>query len=164
MWFENLMGFVEESPEQVRANIEHDGETLVFRVNGQRVRCGRLETPSLAELRRSAMSLNPGLATTVTEVVGDVGTLHRDPDNARALFQAASQFNLLEMSTGVRSNIATFSGDPARRRPLPAVHLPRRSANWLITTSSPLGNSATILSCTPMASRKRRNVLRYISD
>ncbi len=98
MWFERLMGFVEESPDQVRANIEHDGETLVSRVNGRRVTCGRLETPSLAELRRSTVSLTQGGAQTATEVVGDVTALHEDPGNAGALFQAASQFNLLEMT------------------------------------------------------------------
>ena len=98
MWFERLMGFVEESPEQVRANIERDGETLVSRVNGRRVRCGRLEIPSLAELRRFSVSPTQGGDATATEVVGSVAALHRDPGNAGALFQAASQFNLLEMT------------------------------------------------------------------
>ncbi len=98
MWFERLMGFVEQSPDQVRANIKHDGETLVSAVNGRRVTCGRLETPSLAELRRSTVGPTQGGARTATEVVGDVTALHEDPGNAGALFQAASQFNLLEMT------------------------------------------------------------------
>ncbi len=98
MWFESLMGFVEESPGQVRTNIEHDGEILISRVNGRRVRCGRLETPSLADLRRRTADTAEGLAATVSEVVGDVVTFHQDTDNAGALFQAASQFNLLEMT------------------------------------------------------------------
>ncbi len=34
----------------------------------------------------------------VSTVVGDVGQLHRDPANRHALFQVASQFNLLEMT------------------------------------------------------------------
>ncbi len=91
------MGFVEDSPAQVRANIEQDGEFLISRVNSRRVRCGALTLPSLAELRRSAVGARRG-RTTVTEVIGDVRHLHEDPANAGALFQAASQFNLLEMA------------------------------------------------------------------
>jgi len=97
MWFERLMGFAEESPEQVRANIEHDGEFLISRVNGHRVRSGRLSIPSLAELRQQVPDLAQGRPR-VSEVVGDVRLLHQDPRNAGALFQAASQFNLLEMT------------------------------------------------------------------
>lgn len=98
MWFERLMGFVEESPEQVRANIDLQGEVLVSRVNGRRVRCGRLTTPSLAELRGAIGAERAGAPARVREVVGDVRALHDDPQNAGALFQAASQFNLLEMT------------------------------------------------------------------
>lgn len=96
MWFERLMGFAETSPEQVRESITHEGEFLLSRVNGRRVRCGRLEMPSLAELRATVDSAATGRAS-VREVVGDVGQLHREPSSAGALFQAASQFNLLEM-------------------------------------------------------------------
>jgi len=98
MWFERLMGFVEQSPEQVRANIALDGEELISKVTGLRVRCGRLTTPSLAELRAATRELAPTPRATMQEVVGDVGELHRRSGNAGALFQAASQFNLLEMS------------------------------------------------------------------
>jgi len=96
MWFEELMGFAEGAPEQVRAQIAHEGEDIVSRVNGRRVRCGRLELPSLGALRRRAAEL-PARRAAVREVVADVGALHRAPENAGALFQAASQFNLLEM-------------------------------------------------------------------
>lgn len=98
MWFQDVMGFAEESPEQVRTNIELDGETLVSRVNGRRVRCGRLETPNLVELRLATAGTTQCGTPIVTEVVADVAALHRDTGNAGALFQAASQFNLLEMT------------------------------------------------------------------
>ena len=97
LWFERLMGFPETSPDQVRANIDIEGQFLISRVNGRRVRCGRLATPSLAELRADGKAV-PAKKTTVTEVVGDIGQLHRDSKNAGTLFQAASQFNLLEMA------------------------------------------------------------------
>lgn len=98
MWFERLMGFAEESPAQVRANIRCEGEALVSLVNGRRVRCGRLATPSLGELRAAVGAVRVDEPARASEVVGDVGQLHRDPRNAGALFQAASQFNLLEMT------------------------------------------------------------------
>ncbi|MDM7924074.1 MAG: hypothetical protein QUS14_17445 [Pyrinomonadaceae bacterium] len=99
-WFEKLTGFGEESGEQVRENIVLDGETLASRINGRSFRCGRLETPSLAELRERIRSL-PRVEgkLSVREVVGNVRALHTDASNAGAFFQVASQFNLLEMIT-----------------------------------------------------------------
>lgn len=97
-WFERLTGFPEESPDQVRASLSLDGNTLKSRVNGRAWICGELETPSLAELRasvRSGKQASGRLA--VREVVADVQDLHADTSNAGALFQVASQFNLLEM-------------------------------------------------------------------
>lgn len=97
-WFENLTGFVEESPEQVRANLSVDKDRLVSAVNGREMVCGHLEVPSLGELRIRARS-GPGAvgALKLREVVADVQQLHQEPENEEALFQVASQFNLLEM-------------------------------------------------------------------
>lgn len=98
MWFEWLMGFAEESPPQVRANIALDGDTLRSLVNGRVLRCGQLEMPTLAELRHRVRSsgYERGVLS-VREVIADVQQLHADRSNAGALFQVASQFNLLEM-------------------------------------------------------------------
>jgi hypothetical protein len=64
--------------------------------------CGRLETPSLGELRRRALEQSTrsrrGLLN-VREVVGDVRQLHLAESAAGSLFQVASQFNLLEMAS-----------------------------------------------------------------
>jgi hypothetical protein len=98
MWFERLTGFRERSPQQVRGHMRLDGEMLTSVVNGKSYRCGRLETPSLAELRER---VGTGQGSTgrlsVREVVADVQGLHVDSANAGTLFQVASQFNLLEM-------------------------------------------------------------------
>jgi hypothetical protein len=51
MWFENLTGFSEESPEQVRANLEVRGTTMTSRANSRSWNCGLLETPTLAEFQ-----------------------------------------------------------------------------------------------------------------
>ena len=97
-WFEKLTGFQEESPEQVHANLEIKGNRLTSKANGRSFIWGRLEIPSLAELRQQldAVQLPEG-GPSLQELVADVQQLHADPDNAWALFQAASQFNLLEM-------------------------------------------------------------------
>ena len=89
----------EESPEQVRANLSVDGQVLQSRVNGKTLVCGELETPSLADLRQrvQASGYKTG-AMTVREVVANVQKLHTNAANADALFQVASQFNLLEMT------------------------------------------------------------------
>ena len=98
MWFEVLTGFREASPEQVRENIVVDCETLKSRINGNVMGFGRLETPSLAELReRVRAGGHDAGKISVREVVADVQGLHADEFNARSLFQVASQFNLLEM-------------------------------------------------------------------
>jgi len=97
MWFTKLMGFSEQSPKQVRANLSLADGQITSTVNGATVGCGWLETPSLAELRALDREQPLQPRTRVSEVVGDVVALHMDPANAGALFQAASQFNLLEM-------------------------------------------------------------------
>lgn len=97
-WFELLTGCSEHSPGQVRADLEVDGPWLRSRCNGGVWHAGYLSTPSLAELRAQT-SLLPKMnqANRVREVVANVQHLHADPANAQALFQVASQFNLLEM-------------------------------------------------------------------
>jgi hypothetical protein len=100
VWFETLMGFPEVSPQQVRAQITLDGATLHSQVNGKVWVCGTLETPSLAELRAQVQACGvPGGHLGVREVVADVQDLHANPEHAGALFQVASQFNLLEMAS-----------------------------------------------------------------
>ena len=98
MWFEELTGFPEKSPQQVRDNITVDGTVMTSQVNGAVFNCGELETPSLAELRQRVQSSNtkPGKIS-VNEVVASVQNLLIDKRNAGATFQVASQFNLLEM-------------------------------------------------------------------
>jgi hypothetical protein len=97
-WFNALTGFDESSPEQVRQNLTVAGERLKSHVNGKTFICGRLETPTLAELRERALT-NPATRGRLSarELVADVQRLHLDEANTGALFQVASQFNLLEM-------------------------------------------------------------------
>jgi hypothetical protein len=97
-WFENLTGCSEDSPAQVRMDLDVDGPRLHCRRNGRSWLCGELETPTLAELRDRVRSLSrKPRAISVREVVANVQHLHADKSNAKAVFQVASQFNLLEM-------------------------------------------------------------------
>jgi len=99
-WFENLTGLTVETVEAVRDLLEVDGTTLRSRANGLSWECGSLETSSLADLRRRVDPLPSRAGTlTVREVVANVRQLHADEANAGALFQVASQFNLLEMAS-----------------------------------------------------------------
>lgn len=96
MWFESLTGFPEISPAQVRKNLQVEGEMLTSLVNGKTYRCGRLEMAGVQELRDRYPKDQSGTLR-VTEAIGNVQDFHLDPANAGALFQAASQFNMLEM-------------------------------------------------------------------
>ncbi len=113
-WFQDLTGLDSDDPGTVRARIAVEGRTLIC-PNGRRLSAGRLEMPSLADLRRSAIpDRGP---TRVREVVADVQDLHRDPANEGAVFQVASQFNLLEMASPEVTpddGIARYAGDPTQ--------------------------------------------------
>ena len=98
MWFEDLMGFKEGSPENVRTNIYIDKTKMFSKVNEASYEFGTLEIPRLENLRSRCNNLNDLSKTLkVAEIIGDVQEIHCDSENVNALFQAASQFNLLEM-------------------------------------------------------------------
>ena len=93
---EELTGSAEETPTEVYRYLSREGTTLVSSKNGWRAEAGRLGVPSLAVLRDAAIvpSVSPLM---LREIVADVQRLHMRPENEDALFQVASQFNLLEM-------------------------------------------------------------------
>lgn len=103
-WFAALTGFSEATYAATQAQLEVSGATLRSRVNGRSFHIGTLSTPSVAELRERASAAvrargAEGLSEPrVSLVSADVAELHRDPAHRGAVFQVASQFNLLEMS------------------------------------------------------------------
>ena len=84
-------------------------------MNGKEFTCGKLETPSLAELRdRVRSGAHAAGRISVHEVVGNVMDLHVKRTNAGSLFQVASQFNLLEMvspSVMPESGVGIYQND-----------------------------------------------------
>jgi hypothetical protein len=97
-WFERLTGFVEQDYQSTRDRLEVVGRELRSRVNACSYGIGELELVSLRSLRERAASIAglPGRLK-VRNVRGDVGQMHHLPEYSGALFQVASQFNLLEM-------------------------------------------------------------------
>jgi hypothetical protein len=97
-WFERLTGFQETSYDETRARLRVEGDRLRSSVNDQSYQIGQLELASLEALRERAKSgarLRGRIR--VRTVSGDVRELHQLSQYAGALFQVASQFNLLEM-------------------------------------------------------------------
>ena len=97
MWFEDLVGFQEDQPDQVRSKLIIDEEHLISKINGRTFRHGILEIPTLQELKEEIPLENTKGTLSIEEIVGNVKELHELPMNEGACFQAASQFNLLEM-------------------------------------------------------------------
>ena len=102
-WFERITGFKESGYDETRERLSIVDGRLHSSSSSRTWGIGVLETPSLAELRQRAAGLRHDQgATRVSIVRGDVRRMHSEPANAGALFQVASQFNLLEMvSDGV---------------------------------------------------------------
>lgn len=97
MWFKKLTGFDEISHENVKNNIIIDGQSLVSKINNKSIQFGELEIVSLEQLREQFVENKINQNIKVSELVADIQDLHCDLNNKNALFQAASQFNLLEM-------------------------------------------------------------------
>lgn len=118
MWFRELVGFDESTAEEVRSRLRVDGDRMTSLVNGREMGCGSLEMPSLEELRQRTAALVDGAGPSrYREVVADAAALHGDPRNAGATFQAASQFNLLEMVSpeiGPEAGVAGYQDDPTQ--------------------------------------------------
>ena len=108
-WFETLFGFSEQSYDETRKKLEVVGTTLRSRVNQRSYEIGELRTPSLRELRAEAADVVDELRgrLRISNTSGDVRRLHRRSAHRHALFQVASQFNLLEM---VRPDVSPEDG------------------------------------------------------
>lgn len=99
-WFERITGFKETGYDTTRRQLEVEGTQLRSRVNGKSYSIGELELVSLQALRerlKASGGLPGRLKASI--VKGDVRELHRSPEYSGALFQVASQFNLLEMTS-----------------------------------------------------------------
>jgi predicted NAD-dependent protein-ADP-ribosyltransferase YbiA (DUF1768 family) len=106
-WFEALFGFRELAVapparhQLVHSKISLEGHLLRVDDNGKSFNAGAFSTPSLAELRQTAAGMPPPGDAPPLRIehlaIDDIFALHSHPDARNAMFQAASQFNCLEM-------------------------------------------------------------------
>lgn len=96
-WFERITGFREGPYEETQSRLSLREGRLSSEVAEREYAVGRLDLLSLEELRSRSRDMGSPAPTTFSIVEGDVRQLHSDPAYEGALFQVASQFNLLEM-------------------------------------------------------------------
>lgn len=145
-WFERLFGFPERSGDQVRTQLQVQGQYLHSKANGERWKHGKLELLSLKTLRSRVDALklraNPNLYQGTPSCTR---TLYRQESSAHALFQVASQFNLLEFTEPQMTpedGIGDYEFDRTQG-PISAVCTGAATAyrNYLIPLSGQLGQS-----------------------
>jgi len=117
-WFEQITGFKEAGYETTRSKLKVETGRLHSLVNGKSYGIGSLELVSLQTLRERAQSGGGLPGRLEVEIVrGDVRKLHLVPQNAGALFQVASQFNMLEMTgpeVTPEQGVTRYVGDPTQ--------------------------------------------------
>ena len=96
-WFERLTGFRETDYAATKAKLDVIGDRLHSRVNHRSHGIGTFELASLRTLRERVQQGGLPGKLRVGAVSGDVRSLHRNRQFEGALFQVASQFNMLEM-------------------------------------------------------------------
>jgi len=101
-WFQDEFGFRETTYKQTRDKFElqENGTVMVSKENKQKFKIGPFETPSANDLHARWDKIKDkvgGSGITFKNIIGDARALHLDPKNAGGVFQAASQFNCLEM-------------------------------------------------------------------
>jgi len=145
-WFEKLVGFREGSYDETRNKLRISENQLISKINGAKFSTGTLKILSLAELRSEARKTNSDGRLKVSQVVGDVRLMHRDRANAGALFQVASQFNLLEMigpSITPEHGVTRYQNDPTQG---PACAIAAGAAtifrNYFVSVGQKFGQSA----------------------
>lgn len=141
-WFEKLTGFSETSYSDTLAKLKVDGNRLHSLVTGESFIVGELELVSLEDLRvRLKSAGEPPGRLKARVVTGNVREMHRLPENAGALFQVASQFNLLEMVGPVitpEDGVGRYENDPTQG---PACAIAAGAATIYRNYFAPVGGS-----------------------
>lgn len=144
-WFERLTGFSEESYVSTQRRLRVEGDQLVSTVNGRRYGIGEFSVPALAELR-ARVDTAGGPRSSLDGLVGDARALHRDSRFDGALFQVASQFNVLEMVSPhvtPEQGVGRYAYDPTQG---PACAIAAGAAtiyrNYLVPVDGGVGQTA----------------------
>lgn len=116
-WFRTLTGFEEGGYQDTKDRLEVRDGRLHSRANGRSFGIGTLELVSLDELRRRTVAPSGTAGLKVDFIQADARRLHRQRESAGALFQVASQFNLLEMvgyDVTPERGVAKYESDPTQ--------------------------------------------------
>jgi hypothetical protein len=141
-WFEKLTGFAETNYDDTRTKLKVEGSRLHSLVSGESFGIGELELVPLQALRvrlKSAKGPTGRLKAKVT--TGNVREMHRSPEYVGALFQVASQFNLLEMigpSVTPDDGVTRYENDPTQG---PACAIAAGAATIYRNYFAPVGGS-----------------------
>lgn len=98
-WFHRLVGFSESTYQETKRKLWLEEGRLRSRFTSSTFGIGCLEVISLGELRKRLVASPLDVACDFSSVYGDARLMHRVSSNAGAVFQVASQCNLLEMSS-----------------------------------------------------------------
>ncbi|MCJ2044480.1 hypothetical protein MKK58_08030 [Methylobacterium sp. J-078] len=145
-WFKRLTGFRETTYEQTQGRLRVVDGHLVRQDTGEGFAVGTLTMPSLSELRTAAAHVHRPGRLRLSIVEGDVRAMHRLPENRSALFQVASQFNMLEMvgpDVAPEDGVARYAYD---RTQGPACAMAAGAAtiyrNYLVPVAGGIGQTA----------------------
>jgi hypothetical protein len=143
-WFEHITGFREAGYDATQKRLSVIDGRLRSDASDRTFAVGELTLPSLAELRAAAQAAPKG-SLRLSLVQGDVRAMHANPANRGALFQVASQFNLLEMTgpeVSPEQGVARYAFD---RTQGPACAIAAGAAtiyrNYLVPLNGGLGQS-----------------------
>ena len=145
-WFEKLFGFQEKNAASIPEYFQINGSKLLSLANQRTFEMGSLDVISLEELRQMTTAfLQLDKRSQVSEMVGDVQKIHQDPQNHLALFQVASQCNLLEMVSPRVTPEAGITGYQYDRTQGPACALAAAAGtlyrNYLIPLHGQIGQT-----------------------
>jgi hypothetical protein len=142
-WFEKLTGFRETKYDDTRSKLSVEGSRLRSLVNGKSYEIGHLELVSLQTLReRSKLGAEQAGQLKVGIVRGDVRKMHQAREYAGAMFQVASQFNLLEMigpKFTPEDGVTIYQNDPTQG---PACAIAAGAATIYRNYFAPVGGAA----------------------
>ena len=144
-WFEQITGFREKAYAETRAALSEVNGRLHAYGQDRGVAVGTLTLPSLAELRAEAAVVAGEGRLRLSIAEGDVRAMYRGPENRGALFQVASQFNMLEMvgpSVTPERGVTDYENDHTQG---PACAVAAGAAtiyrNYLITVAGAVGQT-----------------------
>lgn len=146
-WFQRLTGFAEDSYQATQRRLSVKEGRLHSDASERSYAVGTLDLVQLSSLRRNRHASAAGSRALRLEIVsGNVRDMHALPRNAGALFQVASQFNMLEMtgpSITPEDGVTRYEHD---RTQGPACAIAAGAAtiyrNYLVSVDEQLGQTA----------------------